>query len=137
MHVVASGAAYGYLSGVLPDVEEILGGATLSGAKAQPALTAPNCDYVRTIEGGGMAMDSFVVRVVRNDPSYFDSQKELQTSAVEVPGVDAFAYNDYGTVVVRGESCTFEVVRGVEVAAGGEVATQDQMIAIAREVQGL
>ncbi|MFN8017074.1 MAG: hypothetical protein U0P45_03015 [Acidimicrobiales bacterium] len=119
------------------DVEELLGGASLSGAKPQEALTAPNCDYVRTMDAGGSTMDGFVVRIVRSDASYFDSQKELQTDALEVPGLDAFAYNDFGTIVVRGKSGTFEVVRGIELADGGEVANQAQMTAIAQQVQDL
>ena len=119
------------------DIEELLGGATLDGAKAQTTIPAPNCDYVRTISGGGVTMDSFVVRVVWNDPSYFDSQKELQTDEVPIDGIDAFATNDYGTILVKGESGAWEVTRGVELSDGGQAASQEQMTAIAQRVATL
>lgn len=119
------------------DVEELLGGATLDGAKAQTTIPAPNCDYLRTISGGGVTMDSFVVRVVWNDPSYYDGQQELQTDEVPVEGIDAFAINDYGTILVKGSSGTWEVTRGVELSDGGQVASQEQMTAIAQKVAAL
>jgi hypothetical protein len=121
------------------DIAAILTEADLADAAPNDALTAPNCGYAVEIDGGGSPMAADVVTIVWNDPSYFDGQKELQTDEVDLTGLgaDAFSFDDGGMILVRGESGTFEITRGVELSPGGEAASDEQMTAIAALVAGL
>lgn len=120
------------------EVAAILTEAELTAAAPNDAISAPNCGYAIEIDAGGSPMVADVVSIVWNDASYFDSQKELQTDEVDLTGLDgeAFSFDDGGMILVRGESGTFEITRGVELTAGGQPATDEQMTAIAALVAG-
>jgi hypothetical protein len=134
--------------GVLPDVDicgaitqedmaAILPEATLISAAPNDAIPAPTCDYNIELTGG---FEAAVIQILlaAEEPSYLEGQRDIQTDAVDVPGLDdAFAYDDFGTIMVLGESGVFLVERGVELTEGGTAASQDQMIAIAERVAEL
>ena len=121
------------------DVAAILTEANLVEAAPNTAITAPSCGYKVEIGGAGSGATADVVTITWNDPSFFDSQQELQTSATELTGfdTDAFSYDDGGEILVRGESGTWQVTQGVELTDGGQPATPEQLVAIAKLVQGL
>ena len=108
-------------------------------AVANPAFTVPNCGYTIDIGSGATAMTADVVSIRWNDPTFFDGQKELQTDEVDLTdiGADAFAIDDGGMILVRGASGTWEIIRGVELTAGGQPASDEQMATIAQLVAGL
>jgi hypothetical protein len=121
------------------DVAAILPEADLVAAAPREGLTAPSCGYAVEIGGAGTSMTADVVSIIWNDPSYFDGQKELQTDEVDLSGIgaDAFSIDDGGIILVRGETGTFEITRGVELTSGGAPASDAQMTAIAELVGGL
>ncbi len=119
------------------DMEAILPEATFSSVAPNAVIPAPTCEYNIELTGG---IEAAVVQILLagEDPGYLDAQREIQADAVDVPGLDdAFAYDDFGSILVQGESGTFLVERGVELTEGGEAASQDQMIAIAQLVADL
>lgn len=120
------------------DVAAILPEATLLAAKATPSIPAPNCGYSIDL-GAGSGMTADVVTIIWNNPDFFDSQKELQTDETDLTGLDtdAFSIADGGSILVRGETGTWQINRGVELSAGGQPASPEQLVAIAKLVQGL
>jgi hypothetical protein len=119
------------------DMEAILPEATFSSVAPNDVVPAPTCEYRIELTGG---FEASVVQILlaAEERSYLDGQREIQTDAVDVPGLDdAFAYDDFGTIMVLGESGVFLVERGVELTEGGTAASQDQMIAIAERVAEL
>ena len=121
------------------DVAAILTEANLVSAEANSAVPAPNCGYAVEIGGAGSGATADVVTITWNDPSYFDSQKELQTDATDLSGfdTDAFTFGDGGDILVRGETGTWLVTQGVELTDGGQPASAEQLAAVAKLVQGL
>ena len=118
------------------DMTAILPEAQLTSVAPNTAMSAPSCDY--SIDIGGVDAPVIQIRQDATDGAYFDSQRDLQTDAVDVSGVeDAFAYDDFGTVVVRTASGTYTIERGVELADGASAASQAQMTAIAERVAAL
>lgn len=120
------------------DVAAILTEASLTAATANDAIPAPNCGYQIDL-GGGSGMTADVVTIVWNNPDFFDAQKELQTDEVDLTGLDtdAFSFGDGGDVLVRGATGTWAITKGVELSAGGQQASDEQILAIAKLVQGL
>jgi hypothetical protein len=119
------------------DMEAILPEATFSSVAPNDVTPAPTCEYRIELTGG---IEASVVQILlaAEEPDDLQAQRDIQTDAVDVPGLDdAFAYDDFGTIVVQGESGVFLVERGVELTEGGTAASQDQMIAIAERVAAL
>ena len=136
----AAGAALDLCAEVTKeDVAAILPEADLVAAAPRDGLSTPSCGYAVEIGGAGTSMTADVVTIIWNDPSYFDGQKELQTDEVDLSGIgtDAFSIDEGGLILVRGETGTFEIARGVELTSGGTPASDAQMTAIAELVGGL
>lgn len=118
------------------DVAAILPEATLTEAAPNPAYSLPSCDY--SIDLGGVSGYVVQIRQDATDGAYYDSQKEVQPDAEPVPGIDdAFAFADFGTIVIKTGTGSYTVQRGVELTDGGQPASNDQMIAIAEKVAAL
>lgn len=118
------------------DIAAILTEATLTEAAPNPALSLPSCDY--SIDLGGVAAYVVQIRQEATDGAFYDSQKEVQPDAEPVPGIDdAFSYDDVGTIVLKTDTGSYTVERGVELTDGGQPASNDQMIAIAQKVAAL
>ncbi len=118
------------------DVAAILPEATLTKAAPNPAYSLPSCDY--SIDLGGVTGYVVQIRQDATDGAYYDSQKEVQPDAEPVPGIDdAFAFSDFGTIVLKTGTGSYTVQRGVELTDGGQPASSDQMIAIAEQVADL
>jgi hypothetical protein len=120
------------------EVAAILPEAELVDVSPNDVVPTPNCRYQISIGGG--AMNAAVVSIDWNEPGFFDGQKELQSSETDLTELDADAFIlEEGSlmVFVRGQSGTFLIAQGVELTEGGELASRDQLIAIAELVQDL
>lgn len=119
------------------EMQAILTEATLVSAAPNDVIPTPSCYYNIDLTGGIQAA-VIQINLIVDDRDYFEAQRDLQTDAVDVPGVeDAFAYDDFGTIMVLTPSGVFQIERGVELTEGGEAASQEQMTAIAEQVSEL
>lgn len=115
------------------DVEAILTGADIADAKPNDAYPTPSCAYSVTWPGQPLS----VVQILWNEDGFLDAQREGNPTATDVADLDdAIAISD-SSIVVAGESGDFQVDGGIELAEGGDVATKDQLIAVAALAQAL
>jgi hypothetical protein len=115
------------------DMEAILPEATFTSVAPNEVIAAPSCEY--RVDIGGVEAAVVTITLEAEDPGFLESQRQVQTDPVDVPGLtDAFAYDDFGTVLVATDLGVFQIERGVELAPGGAVASPDQMTAIAELV---
>ena len=114
-------------------VQEILTGATITKAEAVE-LGGPNCSYYVATAGTELP----VVKITWNEPAFYDAQKQTQTEAVPLEGVEGFQLRpDVTQLVVKGATGAFDITGGVELTEGGQVASIEQLTEIAKLVEGL
>ena len=113
------------------DVTEILTGATLSGSEPLPGPN-PSCQYFTDVGG----FEGAVVQIQLFPTEYYDGQKEIQSEAVDLPGLDeAFTIGDR-LIIAKTATGTVQVSGGIEVTPG-QPATLEQLTAVAALAQDL
>lgn len=115
-------------------VGEILG-VTIVNAQPNSAWTTPNCSYA--IEMDGFPEGATVANIQWNARPFLAGQREIQEDATEVAGLNDTILITTGSpmLILAGASGDFVVTGGVELSVGGEVATVEQLTAIAKLAQ--
>lgn len=114
------------------DVGAILTEADIAEAKPNDALATPSCAYYVTWAGSPLS----VVQITWNEDGFLDAMRTSNPTATEVDGLDAVAISD-ASIVIAGETGDYQIDGGIELSEGGDVATKEQLVAIAELAQGL
>ncbi|MBK6855489.1 MAG: hypothetical protein IPG97_02700 [Microthrixaceae bacterium] len=108
---------------------------TIVNAQPNSAWTTPNCSYA--IEMDGFPEGATVANIQWNARPFLAGQREIQEDATEVAGLNDAILITTGSpmLILAGASGDFVVTGGVELSVGGEVATVEQLTAIAKLAQ--
>lgn len=113
------------------DVGAILTEADITEAAPSPALTTPTCQYL--VDWAGTPL-SFI-QITWNEDGFLDALRQSNPTATDLAGVEDGVAISEDSIVVAGTSGDFQIDAGVELAEGGAVATQEQLVAIAQLVE--